>query len=369
VYFDEARFEAKTDISEPRSTQPPSEAFMQPAASKQKELSERYADKPDRAPRPASKAPSQVSWAPVEKDVEPEESEKFQRSGRSVLSDVPPPFFPAMSARSEEFAVPRLMLQGSVELPEPSSAASSRSGRSVGSISEPGFASGGFGNAFTALTSALFKGADALLESDSSRTTSSAGAWEMPARNIPVADQAMAALTVHQAPKWEIESEAQLTDHVHSGRSAGSIGSSATGSLGGALASIQRSMPEQTTASVPGSLAEELLSGLQGAMHRPSEAELSAMAGRIATAKRMTHMQEMQVRGMLREIADALFDEPRASDLAAASPSRSQSGLETARSSVHTARSSVRSQTEASSDDGALDEEVHGLLDELYGKI
>jgi len=287
---------------------------------------------------------------------------------------------------------------------------------------------------------------------DSSRSGSSAASrrsWERPrpavARALPVADAAM--LAIGQSSTWgldrtertveaDAQSEAELTDRVFTGRTAGSRLSSVSKgseSLEGLLSFVQ---PSLSTAPIPesasssqGGLSQELLNNFA---KKPSEAELMAMAGRIATTRRMTIQEEIQVRNMLRDIADALFgaEETLATPAGAASSSMaagarplasgllsgphtarsSAAGLHTARSSVHsqqgigletphggaiavggnsgagspnTAMSSVRGSiasgsgsrrsgsgtSEPGMDAEALDEEVQGLLGELYGNL
>eukprot|EP00930_Biecheleria_cincta_P027346 TRINITY_DN1921_c0_g1_i1.p1 TRINITY_DN1921_c0_g1~~TRINITY_DN1921_c0_g1_i1.p1 ORF type:complete len:1655 (-),score=516.28 TRINITY_DN1921_c0_g1_i1:5-4474(-) len=304
----------------------------------------------------------------------------------------------------------------------------------------------GFGDAFGKFSHALFQGADAIL--DSSRSGSSAASrrsWERPRpagpRALPVVDTAMLALGQsstwgldrRERPEEEAGSEAELTDRVFTGRTAGSRLSSVSkesDSLEGLLAFVQPSLPtapiQEPASSSQGGLSQELLGGMNSFAKKPSEAELMAMAGRIATAKRMPIQEEIQVRNMLRDIANALFgaEEATATPAVAAAASSSMavggdplasgilSGSHTARS-LHTARSSVRSQhgeidpetpharaiaaggnsgadspstamssvrssiasgsgsrpSEPGMEAEALDEEVQGLLGELYGNL
>jgi len=170
-----------------------------------------------------------------------------------------------------------------------------------------------------------------------------------------------------------------------------------------------------SSSSNTGALTQQLLRDMQAQMRRPNGEEISAMAARIASSRKMTKEQELLVQDMLREIADALFGEAEtpgkpplpepvsavarpppapgkpAGSAGASSGSRrrqassaSQGGsqLHTARSSVVSGRSlpsaaSVSDEAEeaASAADTAennsevLDQEVHGLLFELYGNL
>eukprot|EP00931_Biecheleriopsis_adriatica_P109011 TRINITY_DN8327_c0_g5_i1.p1 TRINITY_DN8327_c0_g5~~TRINITY_DN8327_c0_g5_i1.p1 ORF type:complete len:2069 (-),score=443.97 TRINITY_DN8327_c0_g5_i1:251-6457(-) len=332
----------------------------------------------------------------------------------------------------------------------PSASISSSSARSaplgypshIAAERSPSGSSAGGDDAFSRLTQALCRGADALL--DSSRSGSSDGFHpRQRARNasgprvVPVADQALAALTL-QPMTTDLPAEVKSTGRsaMASQRSAksteksapsrASFGSSgpSTGrvvwtkapspavsdeSLGEALGSVQRPLKDLYESATPPTeqelLSQQLLGSIQQASRRPTEAEISAMAGRIATAKRMTNEQELQVRGMLKDIANALFGEEsshtqaaqaaqaeqpaqaaqaaQASQAAAPAPSSAaaassgsghtgSSGMNTARSSIITARSSVRSNASSSDQDGdvaeALDQEVTGLLDDLFDR-
>jgi len=153
-----------------------------------------------------------------------------------------------------------------------------------------------------------------------------------------------------------------------------------------------------------GALTQELLGDMQARMRRPTEAEVSAMAGRIASTRKMSHAQEMQVRQMLRDIANALFgdEEPPATQPAASgkpppgpgmaavanvggavrpsssgsqkprapSVAGSSSQLNTARSSVHSRFSSgVGDGQESSSGVGDATEVLHQEVDFLLGEL
>jgi hypothetical protein len=173
-------------------------------------------------------------------------------------------------------------------------------------------------------------------------------------------------------------------------------------------------------------LTQELLGSMQAQIRRPTESELSAMAGRIATSKRMTQSQEVEIREMLRGIANALFGngdtthQPSASSSppkppglqqrphsagagskgsvgSAMRPMRSATPLSSGQSAsqLPTARSSVVSEAQSASASGILGElheaesfgraesasasshlgdphealnfEVDGLMNQLYG--
>eukprot|EP00930_Biecheleria_cincta_P010396 TRINITY_DN11249_c0_g1_i2.p1 TRINITY_DN11249_c0_g1~~TRINITY_DN11249_c0_g1_i2.p1 ORF type:complete len:2635 (+),score=690.02 TRINITY_DN11249_c0_g1_i2:601-7905(+) len=109
-------------------------------------------------------------------------------------------------------------------------------------------------------------------------------------------------------------------------------------------------------------LTQELLGNMQAQIRRPTEAELSAMAGRVAAAKRMTHSQEVEIREMLRGIANALFGDVDATHQPSASSSppkppslqqRPSSGGAGSKASGGSAMRTMRSATPLSSGQGA----------------
>jgi len=73
------------------------------------------------------------------------------------------------------------------------------------------------------------------------------------------------------------------------------------------LADVQARAADQPGGGKHSVLAREIFGDMQENMRRPTEAEISAMAGRIAHARLMTFAQEQEVRSMLRDIADTLF--------------------------------------------------------------
>ncbi|CAE8593971.1 unnamed protein product [Polarella glacialis] len=136
-------------------------------------------------------------------------------------------------------------------------------------------------------------------------------------------------------------------------------------------------------------LRRELEGGMQQHLRRPTEAEISAMAGRIASAKRLDVAQEQQVRVMLRDIAESMFGEADSQGLASPEakgrPPQLPAGGSGSRvgssahgpAQPHTARSSVKSMGSSNQSQDmdpvdtneVLDLEVAGLMSELVGSL
>jgi len=272
-------------------------------------------------------------------------------------------------------------------------------------------------NAFAGFSRALLRGADALVDSGSERSwisNSSKASWEraMP-RRMREEEEIVQIPEIPIPPRRAPSSKAsQPTDVVITGRDAQSLAFTDLQDHQELGFFVGLQQDAFSSSSNTGALTQQLLRDMQAQMRRPNGEEISAMAARIASSRKMTKEQELLVQDMLREIADALFGEaetpgkpplpepvsgvarpPQApgkptGSIGASSGSRKRQASSASQggSQLHTARSSVASgrslpsaasiSDEAASAAGTgennsevLDQEVHGLLFELYGNL
>eukprot|EP00933_Yihiella_yeosuensis_P003154 TRINITY_DN10562_c0_g2_i1.p1 TRINITY_DN10562_c0_g2~~TRINITY_DN10562_c0_g2_i1.p1 ORF type:complete len:2147 (-),score=751.30 TRINITY_DN10562_c0_g2_i1:92-6532(-) len=174
----------------------------------------------------------------------------------------------------------------------------------------------------------------------------------------------------------------QLTGIILTGRSEGK--DSALGHLmdmRGDSSKAQASAAPAQQAPSASTLTQELLESgfntFSDQLRKPSDTEISAMAGRIASSKQMTRAQEMQVRKMLKDIAEALFKDNAVAALQPPAPSVGRGSMYTARSSVGGAmtmssspvadRSMGRRTTDSSQE--AVDSELKSLLNDMVDRL
>jgi len=129
-------------------------------------------------------------------------------------------------------------------------------GEAAGSAPQTPEQKGGLQEALSRLTQVLTMGADLFM--DTGRSSSSTASWKRPlGRHAPTAEDEAATVFKAGAPQHQ-------------------------------------------------ALRQELEGSLDQQLRRPTEAEISAMAGRIASSKRMDMAQEQQVRLMLQDIANSM---------------------------------------------------------------